>query len=99
MAAPSSWQVAPCLSESSRECPALVSRAVQSPRMIANKNIGVRAQPPEELAEPEVREPASIAGGLGAIAATMKHVSEELGIVRGARLLLQLNQHHGFDCP
>ena len=39
------------------------------------------------------------AGGLPAIAATVKAISEEMGLVRGARTLLQLNQVGGVDCP
>jgi molybdopterin-dependent oxidoreductase alpha subunit len=57
------------------------------------------AQPPDEPAPPELRAPPGGAGGLGAIAATLRHASAELGLVRGARLLLQVNQKDGFDCP
>jgi len=39
------------------------------------------------------------AGGLPAIVATVKAVSREMGIVRGVRTLLQINQTGGVDCP
>ena len=39
------------------------------------------------------------AGGVPAIVATVKAVSGEMGIVRGVRTLLQINQTGGVDCP
>ncbi len=39
------------------------------------------------------------AGGFGAIKATWQHLRRETGVVRGTRLLLQVNQQEGFDCP
>ena len=46
-----------------------------------------------------VRGPASAAAGLGSLRATLAQTSEHLGLRRGARLLLQVNQPDGFDCP
>jgi len=40
-----------------------------------------------------------VAGGLGAIWATAKHLEEGPGLVRGGRALLAMNQRAGFDCP
>jgi len=60
---------------------------------------GTRAQPPEEIAPLEVKPPPGSAGGVQAIASTVRHASIETGLVRGARLLLKLNQPDGFDCP
>jgi len=37
-------------------------------------------------------------GGFGAIASTMRQVSK-MGLLRGPRTLLRLNQAEGFDCP
>lgn len=39
------------------------------------------------------------AGGLPAIIATVKAVSDEMGLVRGARTMLKINQVGGVDCP
>ncbi len=41
----------------------------------------------------------SAAGGLPSITTAMKHVASEPGLVRGGKLLLQINQFQGFDCP
>jgi molybdopterin-dependent oxidoreductase alpha subunit len=59
----------------------------------------LRAQPPEDFTG-ITREPVSkVAGGIPAIISTMKHAWGEMGVVRGTRTLLQLNQKDGFDCP
>src|SRR5689334_22228978 len=39
------------------------------------------------------------AGGVPAIVAALKSVSEETGLVRGVRTLLKVNQTGGIDCP
>jgi molybdopterin-dependent oxidoreductase alpha subunit len=40
-----------------------------------------------------------VAGGLGALVATTRHVEAGPGLVRGGRALLAMNQRGGFDCP
>src|SRR6476661_4269065 len=42
---------------------------------------------------------AKAAGGVQAIIATVKTISKEMGLVRGARTLLKINQVGGVDCP
>jgi len=42
---------------------------------------------------------AKAAGGMPAIIATVKTISNEMGLIRGARTLLQINQVGGVDCP
>jgi len=42
---------------------------------------------------------AQVAGGVPAIIATLKTVSNEMGLVRGVRTLLHVNQTGGVDCP
>jgi molybdopterin-dependent oxidoreductase alpha subunit len=42
---------------------------------------------------------AQVAGGVPAIIATLKSVSTEMGLVRGVRTLLHVNQTGGVDCP
>ena len=39
------------------------------------------------------------AGGAPAIVTTLKTISSEMGLVRGARTLLKVNQAGGIDCP
>ena len=39
------------------------------------------------------------AGGMPAIKATLKTVSAEMGLIRGVRTLLKINQPGGVDCP
>ncbi|HZM99429.1 MAG TPA: FdhF/YdeP family oxidoreductase, partial [Pyrinomonadaceae bacterium] len=42
---------------------------------------------------------AKAAGGIPAIAAAVKSISSEMGLVRGVRTLLKINQVGGIDCP
>ena len=42
---------------------------------------------------------AKAAGGIPAIIAAVKAINGEMGLVRGARTLLQINQVGGVDCP
>jgi molybdopterin-dependent oxidoreductase alpha subunit len=42
---------------------------------------------------------AKAAGGVPAIVAAVKSISDEMGLVRGVRTLLQVNQTGGVDCP
>ena len=59
----------------------------------------VSAQPPEESNELEIKPISEVAGGLPAIVKTAKWAWTEMGVVRGTRTLLLLNQKNGFDCP
>jgi molybdopterin-dependent oxidoreductase alpha subunit len=58
-----------------------------------------RAQPPEDAVPLEKTAPAQVAGGIPAVVEAVKHAFGEAGILRGTRLLLQLNQFDGYDCP
>ncbi|GAC1650374.1 MAG: FdhF/YdeP family oxidoreductase [Gemmatimonadaceae bacterium] len=60
-----------------------------------------RGVPPEEFAvgEASFGPPAKFAAGVPAVVQSMKYAVANLGVVKGARLLLQLNQSDGFDCP
>ena len=55
--------------------------------------------PPTEDKRPEVSAPKDVAGGLPAIISSMKHAVGEMGVIRGNKELLQMNQMKGFDCP
>jgi molybdopterin-dependent oxidoreductase alpha subunit len=48
---------------------------------------------------PEVTAPPAVAGGVGALSATVAQVAHGPGLVRGTRALLAMNQPNGFDCP
>lgn len=39
------------------------------------------------------------AGGLDAVVSSAKHLIAEVGLVQGSKVLAQLNQFNGFDCP
>jgi molybdopterin-dependent oxidoreductase alpha subunit len=54
---------------------------------------------PEESSPPVVKPISKVAGGLPAVLSTAKYTFKEMGAVRGARTLLQLNQKQGIDCP
>src|ERR1051326_5173337 len=64
----------------------------------ADRDQGVRAEPPEEFTDLRVSTPPVAAAGLPAVAATRRHVWGEMGFVRGLRALLAMNQKGGFDC-
>jgi molybdopterin-dependent oxidoreductase alpha subunit len=59
----------------------------------------VRAQTPEEFTGGRVKGAKEVAGGLPAVWVATKHVAREMGLLRGTRTLLRLNQKDGFDCP
>jgi molybdopterin-dependent oxidoreductase alpha subunit len=55
--------------------------------------------PPQETATPGISAPPAVSGGLPAILSATRHALTEMGLVRGARELLKVNQREGFDCP
>src|SRR6266404_5796721 len=57
------------------------------------------AQPPEESAPPVVKPIRKVAGGVTAALTAAKYAFGEMGVGRGTRTLLQLNQKDGVDCP
>jgi molybdopterin-dependent oxidoreductase alpha subunit len=57
------------------------------------------AQPPEERSLVQIEPVSKVAGGVPSIIATAKTTWSEMGIGRGVRTLLRLNQKGGFDCP
>lgn len=56
------------------------------------------AQPPVEVADIKLGAPSGAAGGLQAVAVTTGLTLGAMGAVRGAKLLLEVNQKDGFDC-
>ena len=57
------------------------------------------AQPPEKLTGIEHKKTPTAAVGAKAIASALKHIKDEVGIIKGISLLKNLNQKNGFDCP
>ncbi|HUS11825.1 MAG TPA: FdhF/YdeP family oxidoreductase [Pyrinomonadaceae bacterium] len=57
------------------------------------------AQSPEELSLVQILPLSKVAGGIASIVATAKTTWEEMGVRRGVRTLMKLNQMGGFDCP
>lgn len=77
----------------------LVSASHQPTRVAHGEETQLRAQPPDELTGIETKPVSKVAGGIPAIVQTMKYAWGEMGVMRGTRTLLQLNQKDGFDCP
>jgi len=57
------------------------------------------AQPPEKLTGIQLTEIPKTAAGIKAIQSTFKHITNEVGLVKGIGLLAKMNQKNGFDCP
>ncbi|MEP6570074.1 MAG: FdhF/YdeP family oxidoreductase [Acidobacteriota bacterium] len=57
------------------------------------------AQTPEERSLIQIAPISKVAGGIPSIIATAKTTWSEMGVARGVRTLLKLNQKLGFDCP
>ena len=60
---------------------------------------GVEALTPEQVDSPALAPVATVAGGIPAIVSALRHAVGEAGLFRAGRLLLDLNQVRGFDCP
>jgi molybdopterin-dependent oxidoreductase alpha subunit len=56
------------------------------------------AQPPPESVPPHLGKPSSAAAGLAAVGKTVSYGLMGAGPLRGAKLLLEVNQKDGFDC-
>ena len=68
--------------------------------LIEAKDLPVpNAQPPTESAPPGVKPVSKVGGGMPAVLSAAKYTFKEMGLVRGTRTLLQLNQKQGIDCP
>ncbi len=81
-----------------------------TPTEVPSTNVGVlsstptepqstRAQPPDDSASVRTGDASEAAGGVGALAATVRYASAQTGLLRGARVLARTNQTSGFDCP
>lgn len=59
----------------------------------------VQIVPPEEFSNLKLTERKEKAVGIPALISSMKHISQELGIWQGIKVLNKMNQKEGFDCP
>ena len=59
----------------------------------------VQILPPEEFSQLKLKKPKTKAVGVPAILSTFKHISQEMGVWKGVKLLNKMNQKDGFDCP
>jgi molybdopterin-dependent oxidoreductase alpha subunit len=57
------------------------------------------AQPPEKLTGIKFKSIPKSAVGVKAIASAVTHIKNEVGVLKGIRLLKNINQKNGFDCP
>lgn len=64
-----------------------------------SRSTQLSAQPPEEPSLVQIESPSKVAGGIPSIIATARTAWNEMGVARGVRTLLKLNQKDGFDCP
>jgi molybdopterin-dependent oxidoreductase alpha subunit len=75
------------------------SNGQRGERSNASEGRATSAQPPIEIEGLKVARPSVVAGGVAAVTSALKHAWGEMGVVRGTRTLLELNQKGGFDCP
>jgi len=59
----------------------------------------VQILPPEKFAKIRLTEMKKKAVGIPAIISSMRHISKEMGVWNGIKLLNKMNQKDGFDCP
>ena len=59
----------------------------------------IKAQPPEKLTGIKITKIPQSAVGAKAIVSALTHIKDEVGILKGIRLLKNINQKDGFDCP
>ncbi|MDF9801004.1 molybdopterin-dependent oxidoreductase alpha subunit [Catalinimonas alkaloidigena] len=64
-----------------------------------SKATNLSAEKAEEQHKIKLTQPKKVAAGLPAILSSAKHVYGDVGIVEGTRLMSQINQFDGFDCP
>jgi molybdopterin-dependent oxidoreductase alpha subunit len=67
--------------------------------MADESSLASGAQPPLESTPPEVQPISKVAGGMTSALTAARFAWSEMGVVRGSRTLMQLNQKQGIDCP
>jgi molybdopterin-dependent oxidoreductase alpha subunit len=66
---------------------------------LGERTLLAKSQPPLESDPAEVQRPPKSAGGMASALTAARFAWSEMGVVRGTRTLLQLNQKQGIDCP
>ena len=56
-------------------------------------------RPPHTDMDPKASAPKTWSTGAPAVVSALGHIVKRVGVGRGTRVLLKLNQHDGFDCP
>jgi molybdopterin-dependent oxidoreductase alpha subunit len=59
----------------------------------------VQIVPPEKFANLKLKNPKKRAAGIPAVISSLRHISEEMGIWQGIKVLNKMNKKDGFDCP
>lgn len=59
----------------------------------------VHILPPEKLTGIKISNSPKSAAGIGGITTAMQHISEEIGLIDGLKLMSKINQVDGIDCP
>ena len=65
----------------------------------ADPSDGIELESIEDPSQLSVNAPSTVAGGFAAILSSLEHAWQEMGVLRGAKALMGLNQKDGFDCP
>src|SRR2546429_9680228 len=67
--------------------------------MADKSSLASGAQPPPETSALDIKPVSKVAGGMTSALTAARFAWSEMGVVRGTRTLLQLNQKQGIDCP
>ena len=59
----------------------------------------VQIVPPEKFANLKLKNPKNRAAGIPAVISSLRHISEEMGVWKGIKVLNKMNKKDGFDCP
>ncbi len=59
----------------------------------------IAVEPPYEDIPASIEGLSEAAGGIPAVASSVKHALGEMGLVRSLKVLTEINQKDGFDCP
>lgn len=54
---------------------------------------------PVKRCQVDQRRPPEVAAGMQAVTKSARYMLKHMGVMRGTKTLLRLNQTHGFDCP
>lgn len=65
--------------------------------MPAKRNVHIL--PPEKLTGIELSDPPKTAAGIGGITTAIKHLSKEMGLFDGLKVMTKINKVNGIDCP